>query len=85
MRHYGFLSNRAKEQQLPRCRALLGQAETTAVAVPATAVALLLGLTGQDVTCCPQCGQGHMVRVQRLLKKPRPPVEGGAVPAANSS
>jgi len=85
MRHYGFLSNRAKEQQLPRCRALLGQAETPAEAVPATAAALLLGLTGQDVTRCPQCGQGRMVRVQRLLKKPRSPVEEEATPTANSS
>jgi hypothetical protein len=30
MRHYGFLSNRAKEQQLLRCRALLGPAEVPA-------------------------------------------------------
>jgi len=85
MRHYGFLSNRVKEQQLPRCRTLLGQAEAPAVAVPPTATALLLRLTGQDVTRCPQCGQGSMVRVERLPKEPRLEVTCGAPPGANSS
>src|SRR5208282_5305065 len=31
MRHYGFLSNRCKQQQLPRCRELLGQAPPPSV------------------------------------------------------
>jgi hypothetical protein len=70
MRHYGFLSNRAKEQQLPRCRTLLGQAEAPAVNLPTTTAALLLRLAGQDPRRCPQCQQGHMVRVERLPKAP---------------
>jgi hypothetical protein len=70
MRHFGFLSNRAKEQQLPRCRALLGQAETPTVAAPQSALVLLQRLTGVDVTRCPHCGQGTMVRIARLLKEP---------------
>jgi hypothetical protein len=76
MRHYGFLSNRAKEQQLPRCRTLLGQAEAPAVNLPTTTAALLLRLTGQDPRRCPQCQQGSMVRVERLPKAP---------PSVNSS
>jgi hypothetical protein len=86
MRHYGFLSNRAKEQQLPRCRTLLGQAETPSVAVPPTATELLLRLTGLDVRHCPQCGQGNMVRVGRLPKEAPPKGGQGVTPrAANSS
>jgi hypothetical protein len=85
MRHYGFLSNRAKEQQLARCRSLLGQAEPAAASWPATAAAVLLRLTGQDVTRCPHCEQGHMVRTQRLPKEPRPVGAGGTVAATNSS
>jgi Putative transposase/Transposase zinc-binding domain len=85
MRHYGFLSNRVKEQQLSRCRTLLGQVPTQAVALPPTAPALLLRLTGQDVTRCPQCGQGSMVRVQRLPKQPRLQADGTVPSAANSS
>jgi len=86
MRHYGFLSNRAKEQQLLRCRALLGPAETPAAAGLPTATAWLLRLTGEDVTRCPCCGQGTMVRRELLPKEPPPRVEeGGPSAPANSS
>lgn len=84
MRHYGFLSNRAKEQQLPRCRILLGQIETSALALPPLMV-LLSRLTGPEATCCPECGQGNMVQVELLPKKPRPQAENTAPAAANSS
>jgi putative transposase/transposase-like zinc-binding protein len=80
MRHYGFLSNRSKEEQLPRCRALLGQAEASAAKVPSTVVDLLLRLTGHDVTRCPHCGQGSMLRVQLLPKIP--PAEGSKLAAS---
>jgi hypothetical protein len=85
MRHYGFLSNRLKEQQLPRCRTLLDQAEAAAVAVPAPAPALFQGQTGPDTLRCPQCGQGHLVRVKHLPKVPWPQGEEQAPPTGNSS
>ncbi|HEV3263228.1 MAG TPA: IS91 family transposase [Gemmataceae bacterium] len=66
MRHYGFLANRVKAERLARCRALLGQATPTVAETPATAVALLLQLTGIDVTKCPHCQEGTMVVVERL-------------------
>jgi predicted Zn-ribbon and HTH transcriptional regulator len=85
MRHYGFLSNRCKEQQLPRCRALLG---VTAVAqvetLPGLAV-LLLRLTGVDVTRCPQCQQGTLVVVERILVQPPSPTGPTALTPADSS
>jgi len=66
MRHYGFLGNRVKEEQLPRCRALLG-ADTPVVAEPPALPLLLLGQdTFVDPTICPCCGVGRMVVVQRL-------------------
>jgi hypothetical protein len=85
MRHYGFVSNRSKEQQLPRCRALLGQAETPAAKVPTTVVDLLLRWTGHDVTRCPHCGQGTMVRVDLLAKMPQREADALARPTVNSS
>ena len=85
MRHYGFLSNRLKEQQLARCRALLGQADTPAEALPLAAAALLLRLTGPDRLACPQCGQGRMLRVEDLPKEPGPRPARSAPTAANSS
>jgi Putative transposase/Transposase zinc-binding domain len=69
IRHYGFLSNRCKEQQLPRCRALLGQPPPSA-AVPLDVVALVLRFTGIDVTRCPQCQQGRLVAMERILVAP---------------
>lgn len=65
IRHYGFLSNRSKEQQLPRCRELLGQAAGVD-AEKTPALLLLLRLTGVDVTRCPQCQDGTMVVVERI-------------------
>ena len=70
MRHYGFLSNRCKEQQLPRCRALLGVPAAPPVAPPP--LVLLLRLTGIDVTRCPRCQQGTLIAVERILMQPAP-------------
>jgi hypothetical protein len=66
IRHYGFLANRVKEERLQRCRTLLGQSTPSAAEPPSDAVALLLRLTGIDVTKCPQCRKGTMVVVERL-------------------
>jgi hypothetical protein len=85
MRHYGFLSNRLKEQQLPRCRALLGQVEAPAADLPASVAALLHRVTAAEGPRCPCCGAGSMVRVACLPKEPRTAVERRAPPAANSS
>jgi hypothetical protein len=86
MRHYGFLSNRAKEQQLARCRTLLGQAETAAGTAAAPATLLSLLQAGQEPTRCPQCGRGHMVRVGRLPREPGPgDAPGAELPVADSS
>jgi hypothetical protein len=85
MRHYGFLSNRCKEQQLPRCRALLGVPAEPPVAALAPPLLLLLRWTGVDVTRCPQCQQGTMVAVERLLVSPPPRHEPAARDPADSS
>jgi hypothetical protein len=69
IRHYGFLGSRHKQERLARCRELLGQAATAVAELPRDSCALLLHLTGIDVTRCPHCGAGRMVRVERL---PRP-------------
>jgi len=59
IRHFGLLANRQRHTTLPRCRALL------AVAPPderprESSHALVLRLTGVDLTRCPVCGHGHM-------------------------
>jgi hypothetical protein len=76
MRHYGFLGNRVKDEQLARCRVLLG-GTATAVVPEAPAQPLLTAGPEADVdrTTCPCCGQGRMVVVQRLL--PASATQGG--------
>jgi hypothetical protein len=71
MRHYGFLSNRCKEQQLPRCRVLLGVAALPPLEPWPGPVLVLLRLTGVDITRCPQCQQGTLIATERLLAEPR--------------
>src|SRR5262249_61983931 len=70
IRYYGLLANRHREWNLKRCRELLaGQAPAE---LPAVAPAgegwqeRLTRLTGRDPTLCPQCGQGHLHRVEDL-------------------
>lgn len=67
IRHYGFLSNRAKKDALSRCRALLG---VTSSLSPTTAQdsprETILALTGVDIHRCPVCGGPTLRRVAVL-------------------
>ncbi len=66
IRHFGFLANRAKQQALPRCRALLGLTPSLPEIPRRSAQELLLELTGLDLTRCPACTQGTLVVVAEL-------------------
>jgi hypothetical protein len=83
MRHYGFLSNRSKEEKLPRCRTLLGVLAPAVVAAVLTVVALILRCTGIDVTRCPHCKQGTMVAMERIL--PAPPSREKSVASSEAT
>jgi Putative transposase/Transposase zinc-binding domain len=85
MRHYGFLSNRLKEQRLARCRALLGPAEAPERDVSSSSTALRRWLTGEEQSRCPQCAQGRMVRVEVLPKQAQRPEPSAAPMAVDSS
>jgi hypothetical protein len=87
IRHFGFLANQVKQERLPRCRLLLGEACTSAPAeLPPSSAALLACLTGLDITRCPCCREGTMVIVQRLprLLPTSPPGRPQPVPADSS-
>lgn len=70
IRHYGFLANSVRQEKLPTARQLLGQpaaaTESQAPKEPESWEALLLRLTGKDVTRCPQCGVGRLLIVEEL-------------------
>ncbi len=73
IRHFGFLANRGRRAKLAVCRTLLAVAPPESLAAEPVA-ALLLRLTGVDITQCPVChtGQLHVVAVFRPGHCPPP-------------
>jgi hypothetical protein len=68
IRHYGFLSNRNKEQNLAVVRQLMGVAATTKPKAAASVKEAMKKLTGIDITVCPCCRKGTMRFVRELTK-----------------
>jgi hypothetical protein len=66
IRHYGFLANRCKKQDLARCRKLLNLSGELPEIPEQTIQEKMLQLTGIDVTLCPCCKQGRMKRIMEL-------------------
>jgi hypothetical protein len=79
IRHYGFLANRCKARDLPRCRELLGVLPHPAEPIPESVQDRVLRLTGVDITQCPRCKEGHLVRVIEL-PTPSAGVSGDGLP-----
>jgi hypothetical protein len=66
IRHFGFLANRSKKQNLSRCRQLLQVAAPPANLTPKSALQLMRELTGADLSRCPQCQRGILTVIQIL-------------------
>ena len=68
VRHYGLVANGAKRKLIASCRRLLGVDQPHEPTGGDSAVAaetwqeLFERLTGRDVTLCPKCQTGHLVR-----------------------
>ena len=68
VRHYGLVANGAKRKLIASCRRLLGVDQPDEPAAGDSTVAaetwqeLFQRLTGRDVTLCPKCQTGHLVR-----------------------
>lgn len=76
IRHYGILSNRHRRTKLVRCKELPGVLEEPQSAKPGeTWRALLLRITGIDLTVCPACGKGRIRVVEQL-----PPISSRGPP-----
>lgn len=66
IRHFGFLANRSKARDLPRCRQLLGLPAEVPKPEPLCAREQLRQLTGRDLDRCPACTTGLMAVVAEL-------------------
>jgi hypothetical protein len=73
IRHFGLLANRARHQKLKRCRELLDAPDPPAEVPQETPQAMVLRLTGVDLTQCPVCHEGTMQTVAPLAPETPPP------------
>jgi hypothetical protein len=63
IRHFGFLGNRCKGNDLPRCRVALGLPAELPVRPTLTTPERMKALLGIDITRCPACGKGPLIRL----------------------
>ncbi len=66
IRHFGFLANRYKKQNIQRCRELIGIPQQIPETTEKNTQQRMLELTGIDITLCPCCKKGSMVIVEEL-------------------
>ena len=68
LRHYGVLANRGRARKLALCRDLLAHPEPEP-REPESPEAMMLRLTGIDITVCRQCGRGALRRILILASQ----------------
>ena len=66
IRYFGFLSPKHKKHAIPLIRKLICSTAKLPEKKNETVVEMLLRLTGEDITCCPECKKGRMRIVQKL-------------------
>lgn len=69
IRHYGILSNRSRSTKLKRCKLLTGSNLNDIPEVKLSTEEMISKLIGIDISLCPCCGTGRMVKKDRLLPK----------------
>ena len=69
IRHFGFLSNRNKKENIQKIRTLLGALAGFDTDANLSLENMILQLTGLDITRCPQCKKGKMRVVAELPKQ----------------
>lgn len=69
IRYFGFLSHTNKNEQIPLIRKLIDPEADVPEKIIETICEMMLRLTGEDITCCPKCKRGKMVRIRTLQKE----------------
>jgi len=68
VRHFGFLANRNRKENLTKIRQLLGLSSGTGKVVGKSIEEMMLKLAGIDITRCPCCKKGKMQVVEEIAK-----------------
>jgi hypothetical protein len=66
IRYFGFLAHTNKKEQIPLIRKLIDPDATSPEKINESVNEMMLRLTGIDITCCPQCKKGKMIRIRKL-------------------
>ena len=66
IRYFGFLSHTNKKVQIPLIRKLIDPQATLPKKINESINEMMLRLTGIDISCCPQCKKGKMIRIRKL-------------------
>ncbi|MCK5193819.1 MAG: IS91 family transposase [Desulfobulbaceae bacterium] len=68
IRYFGFLSNIKKKKYIPIIRQLIEPMAKLLEKIKETVQQIMLRVTGIDITCCPQCQKGKMIKIKELPK-----------------
>jgi len=66
IRYYGFLAHANKKLCIPLLRQLINPDAELAEKLTETVEEMMLRLTGEDLSLCPECGKGTMVHIEDL-------------------
>jgi uncharacterized protein YbaR (Trm112 family) len=66
IRYFGFLAHTNKKKDIPLIRKLIDADATWPEKIDETICEMMLRLTGIDITCCPVCKKGKMIRIRKL-------------------
>jgi hypothetical protein len=70
IRHFGFLSNRNKKENIQKIRTSLGASADLDTDANLSVLNMMSQLIGLDITRCPHCNKGKMRVVAELPKEP---------------
>lgn len=62
IRYFGFLYHRGKRKNIELIRTLIDPTAGYAQKIEETVQEIMLRVTGEDITLCPRCKKGHMIR-----------------------
>jgi predicted Zn-ribbon and HTH transcriptional regulator len=68
IRYFGFLAHTNKKKDIPLIRKLIDPDATLPEKIQETISEMMLRLTGIDISCCPKCKKGKMIRIRKLPK-----------------
>ncbi len=69
IRYFGFLSHRNKKAAIRLIRSLIDPDAIYPEKSQESIAEMMLRLTGEDITCCPECKKGKMLIIEELPKQ----------------